>query len=586
MSNDEYVYFDERTHPVLPEGLDMLRYEAGSAASEHAMSRARFIAGTAGGIAALAGAGALARGASAASAQLSSKPLTGLAAQGILAWNTAVEPTQLNPIGVANDPSIRFPTLWNSSSLFRFSNRTRGVEFDLAHAFNAARDGSKWDIFLRPNVTWHDGTPLTAADVAATYNAVITPSVGSVWAGFTSYLGSAEALDNLTVRFHMKSTATWWIYTMAAIPIVQAAQVQNPSALATNPVGTGPFALSQWNRGQNMVFTPNTKFYGDTSNKFKSGLPKVKGLQYVIVPDVNTQVINLINGQCALTAAITPAQALGLNAHHGIKIYQAANTPNRVYYRLPMEPTYSLAPAPAGSKPRPEWADVNNRKALAYALDRETIVKVAFAGKAIPATSALGAGTLYYNPKIKGYGPKADVALAKRFLAAANPQIQRPLDLIVASSAGQAALDAVTIMQSNWQAIGIDVNINITDATTVSVMGKAQNYDMWVLNTVTGPSGGRSPNSWLFSITPNTTYFNLRNAPANFPSLISTINTSLDDKQVQAAMNQVQQIEIDQCCDVGVVYPNYFEAQGVPLSNYGVLNLGYLPYKVEDAQIV
>jgi hypothetical protein len=51
-------------------------------------------------------------------------------------------------------------------------------------------------------------------------------------------------------------------------------------------------------------------------------------------------------------------------------------------------------------------------------------------------------------------------------------------------------------------------------------------------------------------------------------------------------MNQVQQIEIDQCCDVGVVYPDYFEAQGVPLADYGIVNLGYLPYQVERARIV
>jgi hypothetical protein len=54
---------------------------------------------------------------------------------------------------------------------------------------------------------------------------------------------------------------------------------------------------------------------------------------------------------------------------------------------------------------------------------------------------------------------------------------------------------------------------------------------------------------------------------------------------VQAAMNRLQQIEIDLCCHIGVVYPDYFEAQGVPLSNYGVLNLGYLPYRVDEARI-
>jgi peptide/nickel transport system substrate-binding protein len=580
-SSDDYLYFDEESHPVVPTGLDLLLYEPGKPANERTLPRGRFVAGAAAGGLALLGAGSLAR------ASLAAKPLQGLARQGILAWETDAEPAQMNPIGPANDPPVRFPTLWNSSSLFRFTNRVQGAEFDLARAFKVARDGSYWDVFLRPGVTWHDGTPFTAADVAATYNTTATPSYGSAWVGFMSLFASAEVIDPLTVRMHMKQTATWWIYTMAALPIVKAADAPNKDALATKPMGTGPFVLQQWNQGDRMIFTPNTSYYGNSSNKFKRGLPKLKGVQYITVPDANVRMIDLRNGMSALTAAVPPQALKGLQNNHGIKVYGAKNTPNRLVYFIPQAPDYAPAPAPAGSKPRPEWADVNNRKALAYALDRQAIAEVAFAGRAEPATSALAPGSLFYDPNTTGYGPRADVAKAKAFLNAASIPITRTLDFIVRGTAAGPTLDAATIMQANWKAIGINVNIMPVDGATQTALGRIQNFDISMLSSVTGPSAGRSPNSWLVKLTPNTASYGLRGYPDSvIKPLVDTITGALDRTKVQAAMEQLQQIEIDSCCQVGVVYPDYYEAQGVPLSNYGILNLGYLPYRVDEAQIV
>jgi peptide/nickel transport system substrate-binding protein len=586
MSTDDFVVITEETHPVIPAGLDLFLHEPGAESGTSQISRRAFLAGAAGGMAFLAGGGGMAEAAMRSSRAAYAKPLTGLAAQGILEWDSAGEPAQLNPIGPANDPTIRRPTVWNSSSLFRFRNAQEGVVFDLAKGFKVARDGSYWDVFLRPGVTWHDGSPFTAQDVATTYNTVADVSYGSTWTGFFSRFGSAEVIDNLTVRMHMKQDATWWIYLMAGLPIVKASEALNKTQLATKPTGTGPFTLTQWNNGDRMIFTPNTSFYGDSNNRFKRGLPRTKGLQYVIVPDANTRMINLVNGASALTADVPPAALRGLRNNHGVKVYSATNTPNRLFYYHPNSANYAPAPAPAGAKPRPEWADINNRKALAYALDRTEIAKVAFAGQAVPATSTLGIGSLFYNPKLVGYGPTANVAKAKAFLNAASVKINRTLDFIISGTAAGPTLDAATIMQANWKAIGVDVNITPLDAATASLYGRTQNFDISLLNTVTGATSGRSPNSWLVFLTPGGTAFHYQTYPPELQQNINTINGSLTRADVQKAMDWVQQFEIDQCVTVGVVYPSYFEAQGVPLASYGVMNLGHVPYRVEEAAII
>ena len=103
-----------------------------------------------------------------------------------------------------------------------------------------------------------DGEPLTAADVAFTYNTVKSSSSVN---DFTM-LDYAEAPDDTTVVFHMTRPFSIWPYTMAIVGIVPE-HAYDPATYGSNPIGSGRYILTQWDRGQQVILEANPDYYGE-----------------------------------------------------------------------------------------------------------------------------------------------------------------------------------------------------------------------------------------------------------------------------------------------------------------------------------
>ena len=156
------------------------------------------------------------------------------------------------------------------STLVR-TNTELEIENDLAEEYSCSEDGLTWTVKIRDDVIFTDGEPLTAEDVAFTYN---TCRDASSVNDFTM-LKEAVAVDDTTVEFHMNEPYSIWPYTMAVVGIVpEHAYDEN---YGQNPIGSGRYKMVQWDRGQQVIFEANPDYYGEE--------PKIKKLTVLFMEE-------------------------------------------------------------------------------------------------------------------------------------------------------------------------------------------------------------------------------------------------------------------------------------------------------------
>ncbi len=143
-------------------------------------------------------------------------------------------------------------------STLTVTNTDLTIGYDLATGYSVSEDGLTWQVTIRRDAKFTDGEPLTAADVAFTYNTVKeTSSVND----FTM-LDHAEAADDTTVIFHMTRPFSIWPYTMTEVGILPE-HAYDSATYGTEPVGSGRYILKQWDKGQQVILEANPDYYGE-----------------------------------------------------------------------------------------------------------------------------------------------------------------------------------------------------------------------------------------------------------------------------------------------------------------------------------
>lgn len=142
------------------------------------------------------------------------------------------------------------------SNLFKRDNKANLIN-DLATDYTVSSDRLKWTVKIRNDVKFHDGTPLTAKDVAFTYNTAANASGGVD----LSVLEKATATDDYTVEFELNDPQATFINKLTAVGIVPE-HAYNAETYGSNPIGSGPYKFVQWDKGQQVIFEANPDYYG------------------------------------------------------------------------------------------------------------------------------------------------------------------------------------------------------------------------------------------------------------------------------------------------------------------------------------
>lgn len=187
--------------------------------------------------------------------------------------DVADESTATNEVSVAmttsSEPSAGFDPVfgWGSGehvhepliqSTLITTTADMGFANDLATDYHSSNGGLTWTFTIRDDVKFTDGTPLTAKDVAFTYNTIINTG-GSVID--LSMVDEVVALDDTTVEFHLNKPFNAILYTIAVVGIFPEASYDEN--YGENPIGSGRYMLEQWDKGEQIIFVANPDYYGE-----------------------------------------------------------------------------------------------------------------------------------------------------------------------------------------------------------------------------------------------------------------------------------------------------------------------------------
>lgn len=168
-------------------------------------------------------------------------------------------------VSFASEPEKGFDTVISGhgsmtrlffSTLFK-RDKNLGITTDLATGYSISKDRLKWTVTIRKDVLFADSTKLTAIDVAFTYKKA-KESGGEV---DLTMLDSVKAIDDYTIEFTLGKPQSIFIEKMASIGIVpKDAYSEN---FSNNPIGSGPYKLIQWDKGQQVIAGVNEYYYGE-----------------------------------------------------------------------------------------------------------------------------------------------------------------------------------------------------------------------------------------------------------------------------------------------------------------------------------
>lgn len=228
---------------------------------------------------------------------------------------------------------------------------------DLATAYEVSADGLVLSFLLREDVLFSDGMPLTAHDVAFTFQ---TAKESGASFDLTA-LSHMEVVSDYEVRFHLHKPQFTFLYTIAQTGIVPAHGYD--ATYSDAPVGSGAFVLRQWDKGQQVILTVNELYYGEK-------------------PSMEQVTLLFMSEESALSGAKKG-------------VVDVALTSSRLVSQVPEHMEVIAFPTidnrgislPVNQEDHPVTSHVAIRKALSYGIDREQLVEDCLGGFGVPAYS-------------------------------------------------------------------------------------------------------------------------------------------------------------------------------------------------------
>lgn len=333
---------------------------------------------------------------------------------------------------------------------------------------------------LRRDVSWHDGVPTRARDVAWTIKTAMQPRVAFPRARELGAVIAVEVIDSLTVRIRFRRTQAMFPDVLTDLAILPAHRFEgvDPSEIRTaefnrSPVGNGPFQFVEYRPNQRWVFRRSDTFPEDLER------PEIERLVVVVVDEPATKLAGLTSGELDF-AGVSPAHASFVEKDPRL---ETIDYPIQIVYAL----IWNLR--------RPPFDDARVRRALTLALDRQLVVDAYL----------YGFGTVAHGPvppEHPWYVPVSpipfDTAAAIQMLEDAGwhvggDGIRRKGDLrlefdLFTVGSGDAPLEQM--IQAQLREVGADVRIRMLELTSFLARAQADARDFDAI--VTGIPGDLS----------------------------------------------------------------------------------------------
>lgn len=382
------------------------------------------------------------------------EPVGEQASSKTLTIGLGTEPANLDPRNY-NYTAGTFAVAWQIfEPLVYHDTRTDELIPGLAESWQQL-DPTTYEFKLREGVTWHDGEPFTAEDVAWT----LTRGPRPIQEFVLDPKQPVEILDDYTIRVHTASPIGYFMVQSIALNLrimpkhilsdwyagcqtamtEQGLEAETTGEICTeveknrvwteNVVGTGPFKLRDWEPGVSITLAANPTYWG--------GAPKIDELVFKWVEEETTRIINLESGEYDLILGVPDTDIERLEAEENITVLKS---PGYGYDMITMNEAV------------PALADVRVRQAIAYAVDKEALMKL-FPGVVTRTCGPLSPRSSFYNAEVECYDYNPD--RAKALLAEAGWDAGTTLTLKTPPNQQNEA----QLIQRNLQDVGIEVEL-------------------------------------------------------------------------------------------------------------------------------
>jgi peptide/nickel transport system substrate-binding protein len=346
---------------------------------------------------------------------------------------------------------------------------------ELAANVQRSEDGLSFTFTLRDGVTFHDGRALTSADAKYTLDAVLASTFAKAASFFEgsgankkAYINSVEAPDARTLVIRLNKQWTGLLPNLVPIAIIPKDSYESQK---THPLGTGPFKFKSYDQSQQVVDLEANSTYWD-------GPPSIPALRVRVISDSNALQAELRSGRvdiAPLPTSLSPDAIKSLAQDPKLTVHQFVGSNLNLL-------TFNTKEAPLDN--------IKVRQAIAYAIDREGMIRDLVLGQGKIAHSILPEASWAYTP---GQTYQFDKAMAKKLLDEAGfrdpdgdgPQMRfpKPITFRISGSSG-AARQYSGVIYNYLKEVGIEVTIETSELNTLfDLLRRGQfqmTYGQWV----------------------------------------------------------------------------------------------------------
>ena len=371
------------------------------------------------------------------------------------------EPVTLDP-HLATDTASRGVIVEIFSGLVAFDTDLK-LAPELAERWERSDDGLVYTFYLRPNARFHNGKPITAQDFKWSLERAARPETGSsvadtylndivgaqaVFDGEATEMSGIKIIDDRTLQITIDAPKAYFMAKMT-YPTAYVLDRENVESGGRNwadrPNGTGPFRLAEYVRGERIVLEANDGYY-------------------LARPELDTVVFNLAGGQAMAMYENDEIDITGVGLLDLERVLDPKEPLNR---ELTVGPPGFNVSYIGFNTSVPPFDDVNFRRALNYAVDKELIANEVLPGLVKPAYGILPPGFPAYDSSLRGL--RYDPELARRLLeesAYADPSTRPTIILTIPSTGGGLGIDVEIVLEMWRQTLGVEVEIQQVDWAT------------------------------------------------------------------------------------------------------------------------
>ncbi len=340
------------------------------------------------------------------------------------------------------------------------------IEPYLAESLEPNADLTEWTLTLRPDVLFHDGTPLNAQAIKTVFDEYLT-APGSNTAASLTEIDSLDVVDDLTAVYRLSRANAAFpelLVSSPGWPFSPTAAAEFGEDAGAHPVGTGPFKFVSWQRDSQLVVEKNEDYW-------QPGLPHLDQITFRPIPDEDTRLASLRSGDIDVMQSLRQSTVIRARDLEDVDNYEHLG---------------SNSGGGTVNTSRPPFDDIRVRQALAHALDQEAIIEVlGGAGVTPPTTQYYSEDSPYYSEKVAEAYPSYDVAKAQELYddyvndpeRSDGEPVGTPLSFTYSCPADPSLNEVAQLVQSFYGAIGAQVELEQVEQATWIQKMLARDYD-------------------------------------------------------------------------------------------------------------